>query len=175
MQRITRTTVIVVFTVAICFATQLGMKADAASVTSTQPTSLNQQCVVHRVTLHDDAAPADIKCVKSSSNGISPDTTEGACGDVTLNIYSSTMGLWCFDGTGYLGLGGTTSGDIYSVYQVADVSINSAWVMYYNPPFTQGTGIKFGLASHRSYGNPPFGGQQKITQVCLQTSSQCGV
>lgn len=165
MRRVTRSAAIIVFATAICFAAQLGVKADAASIASTQPTSLSQQCAVHQVTLHGDA-PADIKCVKFSSNGITPNTTEGSCVDEYLDIYSSTQGLWCFSGTGYLGLGSTTSGDIYNTYRVVS-GAKGGWLMYYNPPFTVGTGIQFGIATDRTYGNPPFAGQQKVTQVCI--------
>lgn len=143
-------------------------RAQAAAPNSdVSHTTTKQQCVAHQVWLHGNA-PADVKCVKWSSGAISPDTSEAYCDGSSvevLDIESSSQGSWCFFGSGYVGLGSTTSGSIYNVYEIRAMNNGSGWVMYYNPPFTQGTGIQFGWGNNLSFTSPTFTGQQKITQV----------
>lgn len=99
----------------------------------------------------------------------SPDTYEDYCiftaSDLTLEIYSSITGDWCFYSEGYVGLGSTSSGPIYGVVYIESYHGAYGWVMYYQPPYSPGTGISFNFGTNKFYGNPPFTGNQKITQV----------
>ncbi len=112
--------------------------------------------------------------------GVSPYVVgEDRCGGdeiYQLEIDRYSTGAYCFWGGGYIGLGSSPYGNLTSVtrvislrYDVGGPRCGSGWVMYYEPPYTQGTGIKFYFANCNTYdsGNSAFNGDDKVTQVNL--------
>lgn len=163
---------ILVFAVTI----SLNMQGSVASAAS----KLQPECVVHEVHLLGNGKTT-MKCLKSripAKAGVTPYTpSEDRCQGnyiYVLEIDSKTTGAYCFfgPGDGYLGLSG-----IYNVSRIISLqyttigspSCGHGWVMYYHPPFTAGTGIKFYFANCQYYdsSNSVFDGTIKITQVDL--------
>ncbi len=120
-------------------------------------------CVVHEIRLHKNAT-ATVKCARWSTDSVAPSISRDYCkfydSSLTLEIYSNTNGDYCFYGQGYIGFSG-----IYGVAYIASYNGGYGWVEYYQPPYLPGSGIHFNFGSDSFYGNPPFNGNQKITQV----------
>lgn len=144
------------------------LAAPAAHSTLSVSANPANTCIVHNIVLHG-RQPATVSCATYSTGHNLPDVSEGYCQfnstTLTLEIYSDISGDWCFYYQGYIGLGGSMSGDIYGVVYIASYNGAYGWVDYYQPPYAPGTGIRFAFGSNSYYGNPPFTGNQKITQV----------
>ncbi|HEY7781507.1 MAG TPA: hypothetical protein VIC85_14960 [Ktedonobacterales bacterium] len=139
-----------------------------------------KKCVVHAV--HVGGPSVQITCLKWISCGevaafwVGEDRCAGGSGIYKLEVDDYYNGAFCFDGSGYLGLGDPGGlGDIYNTTavqsQIYGYDLNnhpeygSGWVLYYS----HGIAGKYYYANGNKYdcSNSPFCGHTDLTQVYL--------
>lgn len=168
-----------------------GLVTVAAPMTSAHASTASSgkktACAVHDVAVSPNK-PAIFTCkrwVITTDGIVAYSVSEDRCSNYglgyQLSIVSYSRGVYCFWGSGYVGLGTTPSNTINDATEVSSLcyeydnnggfcsEYGSGWVMYYFYPWTAGTGHQFYFGGGGTYnsGNSVFGPTTKVTQVYL--------